>query len=288
MGVRLGCSEMYVKRPLGIVLGLLAVAAAGPGARGAPDNGVVLKLSPYFRGLRTVRVESSAGPLRLLLDTGGGMTLVTPAVAARGGCNPVGRDVGHRMSGERVTFERCEAWQVSSGAWHSRVDPIGVFDVNALLPKELPAVDGLLALDAFRGRVLTLDWAAGDLTIHADADANRAARSALELRAATGDNGRFLSVLVPVASPRGRLWFLLDSGNIRGTLVSRHVVDAKLVTVGEHGEASLAIAGRPPHATSVIVDDLDIDGALGTDFLLNSTVTLDLRLTTRSPRAPRR
>jgi hypothetical protein len=238
-------------------------------------------LHPYFRGLKTARVESNLGDLTLLLDTGGGATLVTPGVAARMGCQPFGRDVGHRMSGERVEFGQCDTLSLHSGGWRSRVEPIAVFDVNALLPEELPRLDGVLALDAFRGRVITLDWPAGRLRVHPGDRAEQVARaSGLSYRAATGDTGRMLEVFFPVAASRGQLWFLLDSGNIRGTLLSRHVVEQGLLALAPDGKVSLAIGGRGPLEQSVVEDDLIIDGALGTAYLMNGPVTLDLRLVT--------
>jgi hypothetical protein len=42
----------------------------------------------------------------LLLDTGGGETLIAPRVAAEIGCVPRGRSVGFRLRGERVEFRR--------------------------------------------------------------------------------------------------------------------------------------------------------------------------------------
>lgn len=247
----------------------------------SPAGSATVTLDPYFRGLRTAHVESDVGDLTLLFDTGGGATLVTPGVAARMGCQPFGRDVGYRMSGERVEFSQCDALSLRSGGFSGRVEPVGVFDVNALLPEELPRLDGVLALDAFRGRVITLDWPAGHLQVHAGDQAEPVARaSGLTYRAATGDTGRMLEVFLPVAARRGRLWFLLDSGDIRGTLVSHHVPEQGLLEVGPEGKVSLAIGGRRPLDLVVEQDDLAIDGALGTAYLMNGPVTLDLRLAT--------
>jgi hypothetical protein len=214
----------------------------------------------------------------MLLDTGGGATLIAPAVAAQIGCSPFGRDVGHRMTGEAVEFQRCESLTLSSGAWQRRIEPVAVFDVNRLLPPELPKLDGVLALDAFESEVVTLDWAAGTLTVHAPADAAAAlTQTGVPVRIATGDSGRFYSALLPVAASRGTLWFLLDSGNIRGTLVARHVARDGWLEITDHGAAALTIGSRPAVSLRTEVADLDIDGTLGTAWLLLGPVTLDLR-----------
>jgi len=160
-------------RASGVLLLAISAAACGlapdpaspPGeARSSPAT---LTLQPYFRELKTVRIRAGQTSLTMLLDTGGGATLVTPDVAGRLGCRPFGRDVGRRMSGEQVEFTQCEAFDLSAGDWRRPEAAVGVLDVNALLPPELPKLDGVLALDAFKGDVITLDWAAGLLTVHA-------------------------------------------------------------------------------------------------------------------------
>jgi len=258
------------------VAGLCGLVASPAAAQ--PRKATVLVLQPYFRDLKTVRVSAAGRPLTMLLDTGGGATLVTPDVARQIGCTPFGRDAGHRMTGEAVEFQRCESLTVSFGAWKRRIEPVGVFDVGRLLPPELPKLDGVLALDAFEGEVVTLDWAAGTVTAHAPADAAAALkRTGVPVRIATGDSGRFYSALLPVAASRGGLWFLLDSGNIRGTLVARHVARDGRLNARENGDAMLEIGARPPVSLRTEAADLDIDGALGTAWLLLGPVTLDLR-----------
>ena len=255
---------------------LCELAAGQPAAPRAKT--AVLTLQPYFRELKTVRVTTAGRSLTMLLDTGGGATLVSPDVARQLGCTPFGRDVGHRMTGEAVEFQRCEALTLSAGTWQRRLEPVAVFDLGRLLPPELPKLDGVLALDAFRGEVVTLDWPAGTITVHAQDDAQAALRtSGVPVRIATGDNGRFFSALLPVAASRGSLWFLLDSGNIRGTVVARHVVGDGLLGVDANGNASLKVGPRPAVPLRAEAADLDIDGALGTAYLLLGPVTLDLR-----------
>lgn len=255
--------------------------AATPRAAAAT---LALPLDPYFRDLRTMRLDSDVGSLTFLFDTGGGATSVTPDVAARMGCDPYGRDVAHRMTGELVEFRQCDATALRLGDWRGQVEPLAVFDVNTLLPRELPRLDGVLALDAFRERVITIDWPAGQIQLHSGDEADRLARSrGLAFRAATGNTGRMLEAFVPVESTKGRLWFLLDSGNIRGTLVSRHVVEQGLLPFPQGTGASLVIGGRAPTHVPVVVDDLIIDGALGTAYLMTGPVTLDLRVATSTP-----
>lgn len=237
-----------------------------------------LGLEPYFRDLRTVRAIVGRDTVALLLDTGGGATLITPTLAAAIGCTPAGRTVGHRMSGEPVEFRYCGAIEMAVGGTPLRLPRIAVFDVNALLPAELPRLGGVLALDAFRGNVLTLDWGGDSIQVHGPAGADAAlASSGVPLRPATGADGASLAALLPVAGRRGPLWLLLDSGNLRGTLLDVHVARDSLLAVVD-GRATLRVGDRPPWDAPVSVTPLILDGALGTDFLLRGPVTLDLRV----------
>lgn len=263
-------------RALRLLLSVVLLSATcGRGARQAHHQ--TLALEPFFRELRIVRVESSAGPLNLLFDTGGGATLVTPEVARRLGCAPSGRDVGHRMSGERVEFSRCERLDLKVGRWTSTASPVAVFDVNALLPVELRTLDGVLALDAFRGRVLTIDWPKHEIRV---SDGIDVPADLLPHRIATGDSGRFFTAMLPVASRGGLLWFLLDSGNIAGTLVANH--NTQLLAVSTTGTVSLQVGGRGLVTLPATPAEMILDGALGTAYLLTGPVTLDLRMSTYS------
>ena len=280
-----GSGVAHARRLVSPASWLLATVSLAVGC-GTPDAPVaaparttaVLALQPYFRELKTVRVSAAGLPLTMLFDTGGGATLIAPDVASKIGCAPFGRDVGHRMTGEAVEFQRCESLILTSGGWQRRLEPVAVFDIGRLLPPELPRLDGVLALDAFDGDVVTLDWPAGTVTVHAAADAAAAlTRTGVPVRIATGDNGRFYSALLPVAASRGGLWFLLDSGNTRGTLVAQHVTRDGRLNVRENGDAALTIGARPPVSLRIEPADLDIDGALGTAWLQLGPVTLDLR-----------
>lgn len=239
-----------------------------------------LNLVNYFRGMRTVSVEIGKYPFTFLVDTGGGTTMITPEACQILGLEPYGLDKGHRMSGELVEIRRYEQLEIGIGDWNAVIAPIGVFDLNRLLPRELPALDGILALDAFRGHVITLDWPMGEIRVHAgeqDPEENATAVSAVPYRVASGESGRFFTVLLPVQARRGLLWFLLDSGNIRGTLVAQFVVDEKLLDIDPDLNCELIIPNLPSIRLAVEKVDLIVDGALGTHFLSQGSVTLDLR-----------
>lgn len=251
------------------------VLACEPRQPAAPD--AVLQLEPYFRDLRVVRLATGADTLTMLFDTGGGNTLIVPELAARIGCNPFGADVGHRMSGEQVVFQRCDSLTLSVPGWTRRLAPVAVFDVNALLPEVLPRVDGVLALDAFAGEMISIDLPGDRVTIAGSAGADTLARNALPVRFATGKHGGSLVAMVRIEARRGALWFLLDSGNLVGTRVAEWVEADSLLPRPEEGAVRMQIDGSGAVTLPYTVADLVIDGALGTDFFRRGPVVLDLR-----------
>jgi hypothetical protein len=262
---------------------LLALLLVTSGCRDAtpsdqPGADLSIPLTPYFRELRTVRAQLGDDTLTLLLDTGGGATLLTPAVAKRIGCRPNGRDVGQRMTGELVEFQRCDSATLHLSGWSRRFAPVAVFDVNALLPPELPRVDGVLALDAFRGQVVTVDWPGARLIVHGSATSSAAIQAAgLPIRAATGESGRMLTVLARIEGRRGPLWFLIDSGNLRGTLIDASVQGDSLLVAGADSLVELRVGARAPIRVRPHFGRFIMDGVLGTDYLMRGPVVLDLK-----------
>jgi hypothetical protein len=238
----------------------------------------VIDLHSYFRGLKTARVTIAGVDYAFLLDTAGGRTLLSPELAQGIGCIPHGRDVGYRMTGEPVVFRNCEQLNASVSGLSLSMSPVGVFDLNSLLPSELPSLDGVLALDAFRGQVITLDWARNQLSVHSSADGERAlATNGIAVRIATGENGSQLSVLAPVRAGNTPLWFLLDSGNIRGTLVARQLTLDGSIEINQDDTALLEIGRRTSQRLSVISDDINYDGVLGAEYLQANVLSIDLR-----------
>lgn len=241
-------------------------------------HSVSLELKPYFRDLKSTQLQVGGRTLTFLVDSAGGRTLISPEVAAASGCTPSGRDVAYRMTGEPVVFASCDSLVADASGFRVSLHPVAVFDVNALLPPELPKLDGVLALDAFRGRVVSIDWSHDRLVVHASQEADRAlAVNGVPVRIATGENGSGVSALVPVAGTSRSLWFLLDSGNIRGTLVAKHIQEHGLLASAADGSVSIAVGERPSVRLVPVIADINLDGVLGTEYLKRQPIALDLR-----------
>jgi hypothetical protein len=249
-----------------------------------PGAPVEVALALYFRELRTVQVTSGRDTLRLLLDTGGGHTLVTPEAAHRLGCEPFGRSVGHRMSGERVEFQWCNDIRLLAGDVPLADALLAVFDLGAVLPPELPALDGLLSLKSFADHVVTIDLTRDRLIFEsaASAEKRKAEQQPLRARVATGDDGTSLTLFIAAAAPGAPVWLLLDNGSLVGTILSPPGA-RQLKTSGADPQVGDAIAvdleliGLPTRRTEVLVRDVIYDGVLGAHFFHEHVLTLDLR-----------
>lgn len=180
-----------------------------------PGAAVDVTLNPYIGRLVTVEVMVQSDTARLILDTGGGNTLISPELAERIGCSPTGRSVGFRMSGERVDFAFCNSVTLHIEGVPFEHPRIAVWDIEAVLPEDAPRVDGVLSLQSFATRPITLRLAERLLTLETPASlATRVGElRPVVSRFASGQDGDALTVFVKGTAP-DTAWYLLDSGNL--------------------------------------------------------------------------
>jgi len=232
----------------------------GSDSWGAP---VQVALNPYVGRLVTVDAVIVGDTARLILDTGGGETIISPEIAARIGCNPTGRSAGFRMSGEQVDFQLCYAVTISIGGLAFAHEQLGVWDINAALPEGVPPVDGLLSLKTFAAQPITLDLGNGSLTLETAASYRDRIRGMTRLnsRLATGADGDELDVFVrgEVDAPA---WFLVDSGNLDVVQAAPHLGGPEDVW-----EGVLHLDGIAPAATTFRTRDIIYDGVLSEEFM---------------------
>ena len=159
-------------------------AAAAP-LRAKEDGSVVVTLQPYVGRLVTLLATLGQDRLILLLDTGGGQTIISPRVAARVGCKPGGRRVAFRMTGERVVFEQCDAAVIEVGGRRTSQSGVAVWDLASVLPRGIPPVDGVLALDALADQPFTLNLAARTLILESSSSLKRRVATMTRVNART-------------------------------------------------------------------------------------------------------
>jgi len=245
----------------------------------AQDDVVELRLGPYVGRLVTLTAVVGGDTLPFLLDTGGGETLITPAVAERLRCTPSGRTVGFRMSGERVEFALCDDVTLTL-AGHAFPHPdIAVFDIASLLPADWPPLGGVISLKTFADRAITLDLEKARLIIESQASVAKrvAPMTRVPSRVASGTDGRSLTVFLRMRAPTTG-WYLLDSANLDVVRVRSHAISDARQAVGD-GETSsgpVRFEGAEAVEAQWRVADIIYDGALSEAYLRQWVITLDL------------
>jgi hypothetical protein len=253
------------------VLGLLSAPAAAQ-ARGD------IALRPYVGGLRTMQIVIEGRSATMIFDTGAGITSLTPAFAAQVGCTPYGLTTAFRMDGERVVFQRCPALSTRVGVMTVERE-LGVFDLTSVLPPGLPPVDGVVGLDVFEGRTITIMPQLSAIRIETQRSLARAVarRTPARLRLAREAGGAGLTAFVPAQSRLGDVWLLLDSANLAGPRLHRWAHAALRDAESESSGVALLVEGAPGRRVDAqVIDTLIYDGALDSAFLAQHTVTMDL------------
>jgi hypothetical protein len=248
-----------------------AVATAEPVA--------VLHLEPYRRTV-AVRVVANGTPGLFAFDTAAGHTVASPEFAAAAGCKPWGELGGFTMTGKHLGMPRCDGLAFTVDGHALRAPVAGVMQVAELFAKDAPPVEGLLALDAFAGQTITIDFAGGKLYVETPASAAQRISGAREvpISLAREAQGIALAVNVEVPTAQGIVRFELDSGNGGTVLVSKPY--ARLFGLDPEAQgpqqASIDVApGIVAHALA-FTPAMNIDGNLGMPFLKDWIVTLDL------------
>lgn len=267
---------MHGFRIIAATIGLGAAAAAA----GADLRPEVIPLQPYLGSLVMLEVTFAGHPEHFLFDTAGGLTVVTPDFAAASGCKPWGRVTGFRMHGERLDLQRCENIVVQAAGVPLLAPTAGIWDLARVFPKDAPPLAGSLALDAFADRIVTLDLGHRTLVIETPASFAVRVRTAREVAVhfTREAEGLALTPAVGVETVQGRLWMELDSGSDGTVIVNRPLAAALGLDPRDKGGQSLTmtLAGGFTVTTPARVDDLILDGNIGTSLLRTWIVTLDL------------
>lgn len=254
-----------------VFLPFVASAASPPEA--------VYKLEPYRKTI-ALRAEVDGHPGLFTFDTAGGITLLSPAFAKKIGCTPWGRLSGHRMMGDRLDMPRCDDVPLRLGDRTYRLPVTGVLDIAALIAKDAAPLEGSIALDAFTGKTITIDFPAMQLIVES-ADSLRervGAAQFLPVKLSRELQGRALAASVGVPTPRGMLWMELDSGNGGTILVSKAYAAEFGLNPEEEGpqQADFAVSKTLCAQGMAFTPDMILDGNLGMPFLKDKIVTMDL------------
>lgn len=269
---------MFSKLALGLLL-ILLLAPALSSVESPVDEPQVIHLHRFRKALWKVHVTVGDIPGDFLLDTGGGNTLVTEAFSSRLSCKYWGRTTGYNMFGRRNDGPHCDDVRLMAGDVPLTPVDVAKIDFGDQFSGD-KSPDGLLSLDAFDGKAITLDQVAGTLTIETAKSLAQRIRGMRELpfRMSRECSARCLSVFVGVPTQHGLTWLILDSGAGGVSLIAREYADAfGLDPAAKEQRLRHHIAPGIEVDSPVLVSDLIMDGNLGQPFMSEYVLTFDLR-----------
>ena len=264
-------SSMAVALPL--LLAPILASAGEPAPLSIPTP-------PYIEGSGLTEVHATVNGQEgtFLIDTGGGISIITPDFAKRIGCKPWGQITGFRLDGGRLDAPHCDGVSFEMGGEKFRAPAAGVFDLMKLIGANAPVIDGSLGLDIFAGKVVSRVPGQG-LVIETPASfkARMAAGKELPVRVVRDAEGLALTLDGAVQTPAGLAYMELDTGNTGTLFVGNHIAallglkpDASAV------QASLTLANGIMASGPARTTNLIMDGNIGAGFLNHWIMTMDL------------
>ena len=243
----------------------------------------VFHLDPHPGGtyMMTLRAKVRGHEGTFVFDTGGGISYLSPAFAQAIGCKPWGQLSGFVLTGQRLDMKRCDNLMFVIDQ-HPFPAPIaGVFDLMKFMPPNVPRIDGSIGLDVFADRAITLNLSGRTLTVESTPSLNARIRQGREvpIRLVREVEGVALAVVVGVVTPEGTAWMEIDSGNGGAHVIAAHIAPLLKLKTGikEPQPAKFNLAGGIPVTGEARVNEtLIMDGNIGTRFLIDWNLTLDL------------
>lgn len=256
-------------------------------------------------GQSWVRAEGriADGPsTRFMVDTGMGVTLLTPEACKRAGCVPTGRWTGKRMSGQAIEISLARVRVLEVAGHRVENAQVAVFELDSVMHRDL-GIEGIAGLDFFRSQAVTFDHPNRRIILEDDSSLEQRERSGVVVPVRVDNDGPSTVVFLPLELSTGRapIEMEVDSGSLHMILDERFMAqlgidpersDVKRVAgTDETGNSYVRhyaplpgrarVRGAPSigveSGTSVMFQRIIHDGLLGQEFLLKHVVTFDLR-----------
>jgi hypothetical protein len=245
-----------------------------------PKRLIVIPLEPYADSHWAFRATVKGHEELFVLDTGGGLTAISPEMAAEVGCEPWGQFTGFRMRGDRLDLKRCDNVSFDAPGFAIHLPAVGIWDFNKSLPTGAAPIAANVGLDAFTGQVITLDFAHRKLIIETPTTLAARIAKATEVPAhfIREVEGYSTTFAIGLDTAKGRVWMNIDSGDDAPIAVGRHIAAELSLDPNKKGPQPLdtMLAGGVALRGAAYVKDLIFDGNIGSPIVSNWTVTIDL------------
>jgi hypothetical protein len=248
----------------------------------------------YQEHMLAVPVVAGEVETTFIFDTGIGVNVISPGLAAELNCEPLGETyTGRRMSGQAVTVPMSTLGSLRLGDYARENVAMGVFD--------LAGIAGLLSLTSFRSAPVTIDYEAGAVIIEDEQSlAGRLARGTPVAIDVHVDGPYSTDVFLDLALPGGRsVKVEVDTGSdnliLNQSFAAQHTIDLeaestrRLLGQDETGHeyaryftvlpGDISLTAAPPfrqHDPQVMFQEIIFDGLIGDAFLREFVTTYDL------------
>jgi predicted aspartyl protease len=254
----------------------------------------------YVKHMLAVPVAVDGIKASFIFDTGIGVNLISPGLAAKVNCVPLGQTyTGRRMSGQEITMPVSVLGSLTLGD-HTRTNvPVIVFDLAGMSSRD--GIDGFVSLTNFRSAPVTIDYPAGVIVIEDERSlAGRAERGTTVAIEVHEDGPYSTDVYLDLTLPGGRsVKVEVDTGSdsliLNQPFATQAGVDLeaedtrKLTGQDETGHeyaryftslpGDISVAGAPTfrqQKPQVMFQEIIHDGLIGDTFLRNFVTTYDL------------
>lgn len=232
----------------------------------------------------TVNVQIGAKTYPFLFDTGGGITLISPVIAGEIGCQPFGKISGFNAGGTRLDFKRCDNVELKTGNYGARLTA-GVFEIMTLFGPDTKEIGGIVSLQTFENRLITIDLASNKLIVENEnsfkeriKDMNR-----LESRIGSQGGGAIIDLFVAANTPKGKIWLEFDTGNFSTLQFAPHAQEMLGINFDAPNRAKmikpvkLDIVGLGEIEMPGRERDMIYDGMFNYDTISKMIVTINLK-----------
>lgn len=231
----------------------------------------------------TVLVEIGGKSYPFLFDSGGGATIISPAIASAIGCTPIGKTVAYRSTGDSLSSPRCEDVRLAIGGFKATVDA-SVGNIMQFFGEKTPVLGGVISLHAFEGHALTIDLANDRLIVETDSSLESRTRGMAPLRARLSrqGGGAYVDLFIAARTPHGRIWLEVDTGNTGAVFFSKSALQQLGWDLDAPNGArvtkpqTLDLIGLGPVDLGAHERDIIYDGQLNYGVLSRMLLTVDL------------
>jgi hypothetical protein len=232
----------------------------------------------------TINIQIGAKTYPFLFDTGGGITLISPAIAGEIGCQPFGKISGFNAGGTRLDFKRCDNVDLKTGNYSARLN-VGVFEIMTLFGPDTKEIGGIVSLQTFENQVITIDLAGNKLIVENKNSFKEQIKNMKQLESRIGSQGggAIIDLFVASNTPKGKIWMEFDTGNFSTLQFSPHAQEMLGINFDAPNRAKMI---KPVKLDIVGFGEIDMpgrerdmiyDGMLNYDTISKMIVTINLK-----------